>query len=278
LREARLDFFVLCSSLNAIAGGIGQVDYCAANAFLDAFAHAQAVQGQPNTLSINWDTWQQVGMAVGAQLPLEFQGWRADLIKQKGILPGEGEEVFRRLLSSGLPQALVSTEDLPRVLARYKALASTSLAEALKPALPARPQHPRPTLGTPYEPPRGETERQIVDLWEQLLGIAGIGIHDNFLELGGHSLLATQIVSRMRELFSLEFSLRSFFETPTIAGLAQTIAARPAGPHPADRPGTEAIPRRSQTIDQELAELERLSESEARTRLAKLTPQEPPDE
>src|SRR6185295_2552999 len=52
------------SSLTSILGGLGQVDYCAANAFLDAFAHNKSAQSDTFTVSINWDTWQEVGMAA----------------------------------------------------------------------------------------------------------------------------------------------------------------------------------------------------------------------
>ena len=63
-----LDFFVLCSSTIAVAGGLGQVDYCAANSFLDAFAQAKALAGDAHTVSINWGAWQEVGMAVATGL------------------------------------------------------------------------------------------------------------------------------------------------------------------------------------------------------------------
>jgi malonyl CoA-acyl carrier protein transacylase/aryl carrier-like protein len=63
-----LDFVVLCSSTTAVAGGLGQVDYCAANNFLDAFASAMALAGGPRTVSINWGAWEEVGMAVAAGL------------------------------------------------------------------------------------------------------------------------------------------------------------------------------------------------------------------
>src|SRR6266568_180576 len=65
-KDVKLDFIVLCSSLTSILGDFGQVDYCAANAFLDAFAHWQTSKNHPFILSINWDTWQEVGMAVKA--------------------------------------------------------------------------------------------------------------------------------------------------------------------------------------------------------------------
>jgi NAD(P)-dependent dehydrogenase (short-subunit alcohol dehydrogenase family)/aryl carrier-like protein len=63
-----LDFLVLCSSTIAVAGGLGQVDYCAANSFLDAFAHDRALRGDGRTVSINWGAWQEVGMAVATGL------------------------------------------------------------------------------------------------------------------------------------------------------------------------------------------------------------------
>jgi acyl transferase domain-containing protein/acyl carrier protein len=64
----RPDFIVLCSSVNSVVPIIGQVDYCAANAFMDAFAFYNNARdnGSTFTVSINWDAWQEVGMAVEA--------------------------------------------------------------------------------------------------------------------------------------------------------------------------------------------------------------------
>ena len=63
LRDTEVDFFIMCSSRSSILGGFGNVDYCAANAYLDAFAHYKSAHGVPAT-SINWDAWQSVGMLV----------------------------------------------------------------------------------------------------------------------------------------------------------------------------------------------------------------------
>ncbi|HEV7514700.1 MAG TPA: SDR family NAD(P)-dependent oxidoreductase, partial [Thermoanaerobaculia bacterium] len=60
----RLDFFLLCSSINAVLGGFGQVDYCAANAFLDAFARSRAGRRGTFYVAVGWDRWREVGMAA----------------------------------------------------------------------------------------------------------------------------------------------------------------------------------------------------------------------
>jgi acyl transferase domain-containing protein/acyl carrier protein len=64
LRDADLDFFLLCSSVNSILPGAGLVDYTAANAFMDAFAYSRHGQGGIAPISVDWDRWDEVGMAV----------------------------------------------------------------------------------------------------------------------------------------------------------------------------------------------------------------------
>ncbi|MGE5219382.1 MAG: amino acid adenylation domain-containing protein, partial [Chloroflexota bacterium] len=95
-------------------------------------------------------------------------------------------------------------------------------------ALPA-PDQNRPEWADVYKPPLTPTERALAAIWRELLKLDQVGIADNFFELGGHSLLATQLVSRIRNAFKLELSLRSLFEAPTIADLAEQIALARAG-------------------------------------------------
>jgi amino acid adenylation domain-containing protein len=72
-------------------------------------------------------------------------------------------------------------------------------------------------------PPRNLHERELADIWSELLGAGAIGIDDNFFELGGHSLRATQFVARIAERFGVDIALRTVFERPTIAELALAI-------------------------------------------------------
>jgi aryl carrier-like protein len=106
-------------------------------------------------------------------------------------------------------------------------------------------------VGEEKEGPRNEIERELVEIWGEVLGRGEVGVRERFFEIGGHSLKATQVVSRVRERMGVEVGLRSLFESPTIAEMAVAILQ-----HQADQMD-------SVEIDQVLAELDHLSEDEA---------------
>jgi amino acid adenylation domain-containing protein len=99
-------------------------------------------------------------------------------------------------------------------------------------------------------PPRSPLEAQIAAVWQDLLGVPRVGIHDNFFALGGHSLLATQLVSRLRQAFEVDLPLAEVFDRPTVAGLALAVTQALAG----QEAGGE--------LDALLEEIEALPESE----------------
>ncbi|BAY15303.1 amino acid adenylation domain-containing protein [Anabaenopsis circularis NIES-21] len=78
-------------------------------------------------------------------------------------------------------------------------------------------------LAAVFVAPRSTIEAAIAEIWQQVLGIAQVGINDNFFELGGHSLLATQVISRLRKILRIDLPLRALFASPTVAELATTI-------------------------------------------------------
>ncbi len=82
-----------------------------------------------------------------------------------------------------------------------------------------------------YIAPRTTVEKLLAGVFRQILKVEQVGVLDNFFELGGHSLLATQVVSRVREFFSIKLPLRVLFEQPTINQLSQWIefASKAAG-------------------------------------------------
>jgi acyl carrier protein len=76
-------------------------------------------------------------------------------------------------------------------------------------------------------PPGTTVEQALVGIWADVLGKDQVGIHDDFFESGGHSILATQLIARLHETFGIEFSLRDFFQSPTVAGMAAAISKNP---------------------------------------------------
>jgi amino acid adenylation domain-containing protein/FkbH-like protein len=90
--------------------------------------------------------------------------------------------------------------------------------------------HERPSMDNEYISPVSDLEKAIVKIWEDLLGIKGIGLDDDFFYLGGHSLLASQVINRVSEKFHIKLPIESLFSSPTIKGLISKIeSAIPSG-------------------------------------------------
>jgi acyl carrier protein len=81
----------------------------------------------------------------------------------------------------------------------------------------------RPELDVNYVMPQTEIERAIADVWQKVLALEKIGIHDNFFEIGGHSLLMIQVNSQLRQLFDCDLSIVEMFRYPTINSLSEYL-------------------------------------------------------
>ncbi|NJN13136.1 MAG: hypothetical protein HC815_36540 [Richelia sp. RM1_1_1] len=77
-------------------------------------------------------------------------------------------------------------------------------------------RYSRPSLSNSYAAPTNDLEKQITEIWQEVLGIAEIGIYDNFYELGGDSLSATRLVSRLRTKFPVDLPLRELLSEAMI--------------------------------------------------------------
>jgi acyl transferase domain-containing protein/acyl carrier protein len=247
LRGRELDFFILQSSLSSVLGGLGFAAYSAANHYLDAFARKQSQTNGAHWVSVNWDGWRFDEEKRFGAAPVEL-----------AISPEDGVEVFQRLLSvDGFNQVVISTGDLharigkwikgkPKLEPKAEARSNSSASLASRPRLP-----------TTYVAPGNELERRIVEVWQNLLGIEPVGIHDNFFDLGGDSLLGTQLVAQLRSIFQTEFPMRGLFEGPTVAGAAKIIET-------ATRDGQSQVDK----LTEALKKVEGLSDEEAGALLA----------
>ena len=210
-RNRPLDFMVLCSSITSVLGGAGQVGYCGANAFLDAFACARSRERQGLTVSINWGRWQSVGLAR------DYEAWH---------LARTGRE-----LTGGMTHAKEGIEALRRILHHRIGPRVAVMTEEWRPEqLTARDR-----TGTPMEPPPAletpavarfagtSTEQQLAGIWRQILGTATFDQETTFQELGGDSLVGIQMIARIREQLGVQLPIHAVFDCPTIAALSSRI-------------------------------------------------------
>lgn len=206
LGQRPLDFFVVCSSLNAVVGSPGQVAYTAANAFLDAFA--QRLASAYPVLSINWDGWREVGMAAN-------QFTAADT--ETGLTPAEGCQVFFRALGSGLPQLLVCTHAFNELPQRFAAAQHTTPTSAGS-------QQSRPQLSVAYASPQTPAEQWLAAIWQAHIGIEPIGRDDDFFaHLAGDSLNGLGLLNRIQDSLGEILHLQAIFEAPTIGQMANYL-------------------------------------------------------
>jgi acyl transferase domain-containing protein/acyl carrier protein len=222
-RHRSLDFMIICSSITSLLGGVGDVEYTAVNSFADAFAQARAtVDGDPGrfTAAVNWDRWIRTGMAVAFEKRFEALSGRRPT---GGMLAEEGREAFGRILEYPCgSQIVVSTRPFNDWVREARAGTSNQIADQV----PASSlMQARPELKSAYVAPVTETQKLIAAVWQDVLGIEQIGLDDVFSEIGGDSLIAIKVVARLSETLATTITVRTLFEDPTVARLAERIEA-----------------------------------------------------
>ncbi len=227
LKDIDLDFFVLLSSNASLTGTFGEVGYCSANAFQDAFARYKAYRDDVYTVSINWGAWQEVGQAAKTveQYSKQVAYLDSHAFTEYGILPGEGVEAFERVMETPFHQVAVSTVDLNVILEktiRRKAEDSGLIKESGSEALP-RVLHKRPELTSDYVAPVNDLEQRLIRIWQEYFGFEPVGVRDDFFEIGGDSLKAIIIASRIHEALQVNVPVSIFFTNPTVEGIAEFI-------------------------------------------------------
>jgi len=142
---------------------------------------------------------------------------------------------LKRYAMARLPQYMV-----PAVFVFLDKLPLTLNGKVDRGALP-EPERGASEQSVVYVPPRTTIEDLLAGTWAEVLDVERVGVHDNFFELGGHSLVVTRMISRVRQVFQIELSIRKVFEEPTVAELASTIEAAMAATH-GSAPLTPIVP------------------------------------
>ncbi len=180
------------------------------------------------------------------------------------LIPAQSEppsiSELRSVLKHSLPEYMI-----PAAFEMLEEFPLTPNGKIDRRALPA-PQGLRPELDAVYVKPRTDTEQRIATVWQDLLQVKQVGIHDNFFDVGGHSLLAVQMHQQLQEALAHTFSLIDLFHYPTIAALAQYLEAqkRPSQASPPSVERDDMYRARNKAIKQTLATLQKHTEKKPR--------------
>ncbi|GAA1297079.1 thioester reductase domain-containing protein [Saccharothrix xinjiangensis] len=256
----RTGCLVVCfSSVNGFFGGATVGAYAAANSHLDAFAHAQRARGH-DARSIAWSMWDDIGMSAGYQAAelSRARGFQritaAQGIASLEVALRHDEPYVVVGVDSGNPatRAVVAAPSRP-VLALTGYVAGGGVEPSRgEEVLTDRyggtavcrvvPRDALPTTGTGEvdrealrrdsraeshrddgTPPRTALEREIAEVWCEVLDLERVGVRDGFFDLGGHSLRMTQLAHRVRERLGVELRLAELFREPTVEGMARSV-------------------------------------------------------
>ncbi|UFR07368.1 amino acid adenylation domain-containing protein [Streptomyces sp. Go40/10] len=229
IERYRPEFAAYCSSMAAQFGGVGQLDYAAANGLLDGFARHRATPAETTLrIGIDWDVWNETGMARDAL--------RSDARHQAhlavGIGVAEGRRVFGRALHLQLPHLLVSTIPLEQARGHYETPDGAPV-----------PPPEQPVTGPERPAPPAELLTEYLCRW---LGQEQLDPDASLYDLGADSLTLLDLIGEVKRNFGVDLDLSrmshrvSLTEVLTLlgeqAGPAEaTDAARAAGAVTGDR-------------------------------------------
>ncbi len=190
-----------CSSMSAQLGGIGQVDYAAANGALDGFARYQAGGAESTVrLAVDWDVWRDVGMASDALAGnVRHQAHLA-----VGLTLPEAKRMLDQALTLQLPQLLISTTDLDQSAAFYE-----------------------PALGR-SEPADGALAEHLAGCLRRWLGVTDLDPTVSLYELGADSLILVDLVAEVSDRTGIELLLSQLSHQVSLAEVLALLGEPPA--------------------------------------------------
>ncbi|MEW1827181.1 amino acid adenylation domain-containing protein [Streptomyces sp. NPDC088196] len=192
------DYAVYCSSMAARFGGVGQFDYTAANACLDAYAHHAPPGDDAATvrMSIGWDAWRDVGMAQNA---LTTDARHQEHLKV-ALTPEDGAAVFVRALHLQLPHLMVNTTPLTEARSFYEP------APDFGPVASAHPVH-------------GDPLAELTEILADLLGVDAVAPEAALYDLGADSLTLLELLDEVKRRYGTDIDLSRLSHRVSLAEL-----------------------------------------------------------
>ncbi|MCZ4431407.1 beta-ketoacyl synthase N-terminal-like domain-containing protein [Agrobacterium sp. SOY23] len=238
MEQRRAGFCCIQSSLATVIGGVGLAAYTSGYQAVELLVAAQSRATRMPWFAIGYPLIDV--LAAGKRSSLDTNAY--------AVSSEDAWSLTKKIIENGITgTTMMSRSDI-----------TVTPASGKSAPLPKAPVagRSRPAMSTLFVAPRTGIETTVADIFEELIGVSGIGADDGFYELGGHSLLAIRVVAKLRETFLVKIEMRELlFENPTVARVASMIAAHM--PDEGDLDEMAAL----------LMEIEGLSDSEVRSAL-----------
>ncbi|WP_248920048.1 hybrid non-ribosomal peptide synthetase/type I polyketide synthase [Pseudomonas entomophila] len=220
IARMRPGFVLYCSSMSALFGGAGHLDYAAASGVLDGFSHYRAAGDQGCLrLGINWDIWREIGMATQAN--------GSDAAHQQhlkvGLSTQEGCEVFDRAMVAQLPQVLVSTTALEQARRFY----------------PVR--HGAVAVPAEVQPKQGDLPARLRDCLCQWLGVDALEDNASLYDLGADSLTLLDLIDELQRATGVVVQLSQFSPTVSLREVLALVGSEQGRAQRVGDPWREAL-------------------------------------
>lgn len=217
LEGKNIEFCLLCSSLSPILGGLGYGAYAGASSFMDSFIYYHNQTSEQKWIDVNWETWLSEIDISGSTHALGSYNAQLTLAVEEAM------DIMERILClHDFNQIVISTCNLESRLKRWLQLEDDTKENLNENQSKERFQS-RPQLLNKYIAPETEIEKKLCEIWNNVLGIKGIGVEDNFLELGGDSLKLINSIGVIYKEFNVDIPISDFFKHATISYVAERI-------------------------------------------------------
>lgn len=228
-----LDFLILFSSVSALLAEAGQGDYTAANRYLDSFAVWRNRQGR-RTITINWPTWEDTGMAVEYGVDMQRQLFGT-------IHTPDAMAALELILRKDLSQVILGKPDFDVGMIQDAGLSFEISEQVYRRAMHSPPLASTRARKNPSAAPTSgfvlkgkatpeqytQLERTIGAIYCRALGLEEVNIYDSFFDLGGNSILAVKIEIDL-EQHDLPIMISDLYTYKSVADLAGFLERRSA--------------------------------------------------
>ncbi|UNY98318.1 amino acid adenylation domain-containing protein [Zhouia spongiae] len=204
----KINYLVSCSSLSSVMPSLGQMEYTAANMYLDELSYRSHTNINC-ILAVNLNQISDTGMAV-------------DFIKENSSSTEKSSNSIKSHQFPAVLDVLLQAKTIHNILLSRQDL-NELLSENTNLLTEINRKAENVSNVKIKEEEYSETEYRVAQIWHQVLGVEEIGLHDNFFELGGHSLHVMQVISKIRTEFNNELPLKVLFDGINIKEIARIV-------------------------------------------------------